>query len=669
MSLCATKFALPRYLGFLCLVGAIIFWSYLAYGEIYLPLAVILTIVVISSILLGDLLISKFLRSESFSNLPSKFLIGLLLGNCLLYITAFIFPYGIVFNAFLIFIIIVVLALWKSDKRFVLAFATSDITEPILIVLGSIIVTIWCSDLLKPIQLTGEYLSLYAWGDIFGQISFINIFARAPSLLDQADVWSSEIALRPYHYASYFWPSFLTSFAKISSYKALAGFLVPVGLLALCFSAYLFATSIFGAWAGLFAALMLMLLPDPFQQGFGNLFLGQFHWLIQASPAMPYGVACAAIVFVCIFLAYQTQQWRFVLAAYGFTLVTLVYKAQIFVAISFPALILPILLMRKMKTIPKIALIALLVMIYFAALHIANGVPGVAPMRLNGTGFIPYTQWLNNIQSAGLIKDLITNPVVLSHRSLKVSAYIFLVLMTSLGWALVGYLVLLKFLIARLGWFVAFFPILVIAIYLLMALGLALNDADVGVGEELQHRPFVWAYFVVSIWVIAGTYFVILGKKPPFSWAGKIGIFTLLGILFLVPLHYSEGIQGHTKSSLLKVPICQNQVARFLNSHSDSNEIFQESRGDSSMVLTAFSQRQEFAINFLGIKLPKSIQKRVHEVQSIQDKADPDSVLQYMRQKKIKYFVVNPQDHLAWEPALHSQKVFECGGYRIFDMR
>ena len=408
MSLYKSKFTPVRYFGFFWLLGTVIFWSYLVHGKFQSSLLFALTLVVITSILLGDLFTSKFLLGKLFNSLPSKFLIGLLLGNCLLYLIAFIFSYGIVFNAFLVFIVLVVLALWNGGERVLLAFATSDITEPILIVLASVIVSIWCTDLLRPIQLTSDYLSLYAWGDIFGQISFINIFARAPSLIDQADVWSSEIALRPYHYASYFWPSLLTSFTQSSSYEALAGFLVPMGLLVLCLSAYVFAASIFGVWAGLFAALMLMLLPDPFQQGFGNLFLGQFHWLIQASPAMPYGVACAAMVFAYIFQVYQTQQWRYIFVAYGYTLATLVYKAQIFVAISFPALILPILLMRKMKAIPKIALIALLVLIYFGALHIANGMPGVAPMRLDGTGFIPYTQWLNSIQASGLIKDLIS---------------------------------------------------------------------------------------------------------------------------------------------------------------------------------------------------------------------------------------------------------------------
>jgi hypothetical protein len=95
--------------------------------------------------------------------------------------------------------------------------------------------------------------------------------------------------------------------------------------------------------------MALFLLPDAFYQGWGNLFLGQFHWLIQASPAMPYGVASAALVFSCIFLFYKEQKIRLVVIAYGLVIMTLLFKSQIFVAISLPALILPILIYQKIN--------------------------------------------------------------------------------------------------------------------------------------------------------------------------------------------------------------------------------------------------------------------------------------------------------------------------------
>jgi len=443
--------------------------------------------------------------------------------------------------------------------------------------------------------------------------------------------------------------------------------LVPLGLVLLCFSAYLIASLIFGSWAGLFAAMALFLLPDAFHQGWGNLFLGQFHWLIQTSPAMPYGVACAALVFSCIFLFYKEQKICLVVIAYGLVIVTLLFKSQIFVAISLPALILPILIYQKMNVLQKSILIALCLAIYVGIITVANSMPNFPPIRLNGQGFIPYTHWLNEIQAPGLLKNLLNSSLILNHRFIQVMVYIGFVLFASMGWALGIYLLVLKVLSRKVGWPVTLFPMLIIGIYLVMALGLALNDSEVGLPEELLHRPFVWAYFILTLWTAAGLY--LLAPTSMLGGPQTYYPFALISLFILFPLNHYENIQGHTQSSQIQLPICQYQSAQFIKAYLQSQEVFQDSEVDTAMILTALSAQPEFVVNFLGTKIPKLVQRRTLEIEGLRSNSDPKAIVDYMQAHQIAYFTVSPTSKLAWDRALDDRVVYECGGYRIYQFR
>ncbi len=59
----------------------------------------------------------------------------------------------------------------------------------------------------------------------------------------------------------------------------------------------------------------------------------------------------------------------------------------------------------------------------------------------------------------------------------------------------------------------ALFPVLVTATYLIMALGLALDDRTAHMPDELLHRPLVWAYFAVAAWTLGCSYEVVLKSR------------------------------------------------------------------------------------------------------------------------------------------------------------
>lgn len=650
------------------LISTMTFWICRVSGQFSSAALLMIIFIVAICVLIGKLLCDAWLESPNIVSFSSAFLIGALLANSLLLMGAFLSPFGLIWNWVFISVVTLGFALKKKWQSAIPLIASQSWADSLIVLFACGAVTIWCWDLLHPMQMTPQTVSFKVWGDVFNHMSQINVLTRMTDFRQESDILSSEIPFRLYHYASYLIPSLLAKVSGLNSFEVYAGLLVPLGLVLLCFSAYLIASLIFGSWAGLFAAMALFLLPDAFHQGWGNLFLGQFHWLIQASPAMPYGVGCAALVFSCIFLFYKEQKIRFVVIAYVFVIMTLLFKSQIFVAISLPALILPILIYQKINMLQKSILIAICLAIYVGVITFTNSMPNFPPIRLNGQGFIPYTHWLNDIQAAGLLKNLLNSSLVLNHRLIQVMVYVGFVLVTSMGWALAIYPLVLKSLSRKVGRPIALFPVLIISIYLVMALGLALNDSEVGLPEELLHRPFVWAYFVLTVWTAAGLYLLAANTPMP-SGVKKFYPFALISLFILFPLNHYENIQGHTQSSQIQIPLCQYQSAQFIKAHLNSQEVFQDSGVDTAMILTALSAQPEFVVNFLGTKIPKLVQKRTLEVEGLGSISDPQAIVDYMKTHRIAYFAVSPTSKLAWEKALDDRRVFECDGYRIYQFK
>jgi hypothetical protein len=190
----------------------------------------------------------------------------------------------------------------------------------------------------------------------------------------------------------------------------------------------------------------------------------------------------------------------------------------------------------------------------------------------------------------------------------------------------------------------------------------------VGLPEELLHRPFVWAYFILTIWTAAGLYLLAL-TTPTSSGLQKYFPFALIGLFILFPLNNYENIQGHTQSSQIQIPLCQYQTAQFIKTHLNGQEVFQDSGADSTMILTALSAKPEFVVNFLGTKVPKLVQKRTLEIEGLGSISDPRVIVDYMQTHQIAYFTVDPASNLAWEKVLNNRRVFECDGYRIYQFR
>lgn len=649
--------------------GVLCGWSFAVERSFSVASFGILLSIAIGTILLGYVLCQILFRSiASFQTLTSYLTVGVLLGNVLLFIFAFLSPFGIVINWLMILTVTVGLAWRMHGKDFTNIFLAKDMTE-ITVTLGAIVIsTIWCLDILQPIKWTPEFMQITVWGDVFYHMSQINVFSRVDTISQASDILMGGMPFRPYHYASYLWPALITRATGLSSYFAFASFMLPVGLVVISLSAYTLCASIFGRPAALLAGLLILLLPDPAQQGFGNLFLGPFHWSIQTLPAMPYGLACSALAFAGLFCAFKLGQWRYITTAYLFVIATLLYKAHLFVAISYPAFILPAIFMGSYSMRKRVLTVFVFTLIYGSVIAIANMFPAMPTMRLDGSGFIPYTSWLNDIQQPGLLKEWMNSHFIQGHRLAKIIFYIIFVITTTFGWIGILYPLIYLQLRKKVPVYVSLFPFVVGGIYLVMALGLALNTGGVGLGEELVQRPFIWAYYVIIVWTVAGAYYGVWGTQFPSAISFRYVFGAFLLAMLAVPLAFSKNIQGHTHSPELILPRCTYETAKYLSEHTNRLTVFQESGGDDLFALMALSNRQGFVIDFHGSRLPVIAQQRLAQLKHIEESKNAQSLIDYMKNNGILYFI-NSQEHpFAVSENEGLQAVYQCGAYTVYHL-
>jgi hypothetical protein len=302
------------------------------------------------------------------------------------------------------------------------------------------------------------------------------------------DVQMAGSVPHPYHFASFIFPALLVSTGQVSPWSAYASFLVPVGVALTLLAAHAIAAPMFGAWPAAAGALALLLLPDAWQQGFGNPFMS-YHWLQQIAPAGTYGVASAAMSFLLMFEACRSKRVWLMLASYLFLVATLLFKAQIFVAIALPLLLFPALFFVGMTAVERVTLTTLLSMLFLVVVRLSQQISSVPVLRLDGSGLYQFSFTVLRVQSRGWIDSTVNQLFSMTQQHGIV--FISMLLFITFGVFPVVYGFQLNRLRRDVAPAVWMFPILCVAGFLVMSTGMALDNRRVGTPEELLHRPLV----------------------------------------------------------------------------------------------------------------------------------------------------------------------------------
>jgi hypothetical protein len=645
-------------------------WHRLASGSLPLPVVIWTISLLTVSLMLGDLF-QKYISAacERTENLPTKLLIGFLLVNIILFFSHILI--AIHLTVAWILLVVGTASFWFYSSRTKTA-ALIEIkhpTEAIFFLTIPLLVTVWLRELLSPIQINGDVAVVRAWQDVFYHLCQINAFASSSGLATMSDVQMVGAPVQPYHLASYMLAATLVNATGSSSLVAYTSVLVPLGMTMTGLAAYSLGRAVFGSWPALACSLAIMLLPDATQQGAGNPFFG-FQWLQQIAPAQSYGLASAALVFVFIFEACRTLQYRNILIAYFFVFATLLYKAQIFVAISYLALVLPVVFMGGRILKVRFACFMGLTIIFLISIFLSQHSLKIPVMRLDGSGLAIYSGSVLGMQESGWLKNSILSIFTSSKDQWSLTALTFalLLIICTFGVFAPFYLFLSRYVQQQFGLLVVLFPVFVVAIYLLMAVGLAIDDRHIGAPEELLHRPFGWAYFVLVVWFAGALYHRLFKNSLPQNRYLQFVLVLVTCALMLVPFNFSKKIQTFVNWGLgyQELPVCQLEIAKHIRANTKVDDIVQDSLNDPRFLLSGLSERKAFAIDAGGVRSPIGIKLRLEQLRQLKQFTSASQVDLFMSEHKINWYVANPLDPLQWAGDQTHRIAFKCENFALY---
>jgi hypothetical protein len=231
-----------------------------------------------------------------------------------------------------------------------------------------------------------------------------------------------------------------------------------------------------------------------------------------------------------------------------------------------------------------------------------------------------------------------------------------------------AYIAQLRYLHRRFEPAVVWLTPIALLVYLVMGTGLALDNRHIGMSEELLHRPFVWAWFLLAMWVPATACLQAFGNSLPQSGKVKLALALLVATTLCIPAYFGQGIQTMPSwgRGYQVVPACKVLVAQFVKSHSAPQELIQDSANDADFSLSALSERQSFVIDSGGYRLPDDLPERLDSVKATMQWTDGNQVQLFMTQHRIQWYVVTPEAGVRWGTALERRLSFACKGYQVY---
>jgi hypothetical protein len=630
-----------------------------------------------------------FIKVTSFSfkathGFSIQFLCGYLALNTLLFLLVLLTPFGIALDVFIL----------CGGGLLILLFcpgAAKDLRTPVdylpdflCLFLSGIAATLWCTDSLRPVVTEGPNTVYQTFTDSFFHSRVLSSFAQANGLRSISDMRMSGRPVPMYHLAHYIAPAALLSFTKCSAYGTFVSFVLPFGILLTGLAAFSLSTSIWGMWPGLAGMLAVMLLPDAYQQGFGNKSLS-YNFFQQAAPGALYGVACVAIAWIFILDGCKVGRFASILFGYAVLIISLTYKAHFFVANAFLLMIYPCVFFPRLKISWRIMSAVVLASLFCFVVGVSQRVEGIPTLRLDGSSARLYAKGLWFFAEPGFFKSFY-RPLILHQQSTAVFglAAIGMILVFTFGAWIIVYLFISFARKAKIGAGAFFFPLLVIVNYLVMCLGLALDAKGLGHPEELLHRPFVWAYFVLVAWTGAGVYAFLFGNGPPRTKSARILAIIFTFLCFSIPVAYAHNIQTiptlkrfESYRTFNSVPSALIRACLYVRKHSRPGDLIQDSENDPRFVVTALAERQDFAEdcklwqslldpNHIINPNPIELRGRLNELAAFKKMGDEASLADFIRRHKISWYVLRPESEVAWPTSFRDSSVFNSEGYRVY---
>jgi hypothetical protein len=397
-----------------------------------------------------------------------------------------------------------------------------------------------------------------------------------------------------------------------------------------------------------------------------------YHWLTQISPSATYGLALLAVAWLFVIQGCIRGSRKQLIAGWLVAGVLVVYKLHYVVASALLLLLVPALFFRVGLGVKKRVLwVAAACGFYVAALVVGQKVPGVPLIRFDGSAVGEILRLIQTFARPGALKEAITQHTgpELSWTSNLLFGIPY-VLFATLGLFVPLFAMLVVLLRRRTPLLYLVFPLLLLANFVVMFFGLAL-DFESSTPDELSHRPVMIVYFFVVTWVGGGLGLLAVESRR-LSGRFRPLLLALTALLVAVPASFGPGVQlmwAMPKISPVRIPTPLVRVSEYIRSHGEPGDIFQDSRFDRTYVVAALSERRAFVSHTMTL-MPfrhEMVTTRSAAVDRLMAMREPKLAIGTARAYGLRWFVIHKGNPVRWPPQIADHPVFEMGFIRLYE--
>lgn len=533
-------------------------------------------------------------------------------------------------------------------------------------------VSLWSQQSLNPILINDSSVIYKPWHDSFFHVQFISGISVSDGLRNLQNMSLSGEGVTLYHYAYYFLSAFVKNVTDIDAFNIYCGFLVPFGLFLTCISAFAFIENLFDSSAAFVACILIVIIPSASQMGLSNQWFN-YHWLLQVSPGLSYGIAVVTLAWLLMVIGCQNSSYRLVLLGWFVAALSINYKAHIFVANALLIFLYPTLFFSKISIRKRLFVFWVFLSIYSGVLIVSWNVEAFPLIKFDGSAFKDYSSFILSQFETPLFKKFFSLKIQSGNfpldTLLDISYMSFVLFINTFGIMGVLYYIFAKY--KKIDFAYRMLPLLFIFNYMIMALGLAHNNGP-GMWEEFMHRPFVWAYFIVTVFI--GGYLSVYLRpfiKTLNESKKRVVLILIPFSLLLIPFFLGSDITRGPAwgETLLNTKIDRGlyDVAKYIEKNSTVHDIIQYSRDDKDSFLVAVAERPIFVnLHKFAGNLTAEHKRRLAIVDSISNSKSKKQFFNGLKTNNIKWFVFHKDDSKKIPYDLVSSSVYNSNGYLLF---
>jgi hypothetical protein len=604
--------------------------------------------------------------------LPSFFALDVLLGVAVVSVGVMAWKVFVPLSLWVLMIVLLIAVAWVRKLLRPGQCAPLSTLGLLAVIVSLVAATGWSQDLILPTTPLDGGIVFKPWSDFFFHATIVARSLGSETLSQVGNYEWQGFPAMVYHYASYSLPSCLAKVGHVPAYDTVVGFWAPFGSFLTGLASYALGRAFWSQGAGLAALVAASLIPDAGLLNIGHPIYSYF-WLQHVAPGGLYGVAIAGTALIIIAQGAREGRRAWIVSGVVLGALVALFKVHVFAA-AFPLLLSFAILTWPPRKPLRWLILGLCVAAGVVLLPLANRFYVGPNVHFDFSGSDWYWKMLANMARGTRVESwyqaFSSGHPFPSHLAQAIG----LILLSALWiFAVLAPLVWLLAVWRRTWQASEGISMAAVAILLLMTFGLG-GDLR---SSELIHRPFVWAYWLVSS-LAAGRLFSMAATGRPQLATATIAVVVVA--LTLVPARYGSGLergkwQGTNIYSSLRVDRGLVDCARYIRDQPPATAVAQDSRLDRYVILGALSERPSFVARLDVWKAVSKAfrdspyQEQLRKLQSLQQATNVPDLQRSVRETGIRWYVIHPGDPNIWPAEFRDRPVFESNGYKVYDMQ